>query len=273
MMASTHDPKQATVWALEAQAITGGYDQRAVVESVSFGLEPGEWLSILGSNGSGKSTLLRLLSRVLQPQGGAVLLNGKSIHAQPAQQVAQTLALLPQQQSSPAGLTVQQLVSLGRAPHQSWWRWEPTAKDLGQVQQALEATRLVPYRDRPVEQLSGGERQRAFLALALAQAPQVLLLDEPTTYLDLRYQLELLELLKQLNRSQGIAIITVLHDVNLAARYSDRLALLKAGQLCHLGSPHQVLTPETLAQIFGISAVLLDTPVGLQVCPITSTSP
>jgi len=255
--------------ALESQAVTGGYGEESIVQNISFALQSGEWLSILGANGSGKSTLLRLLSRILSPQQGTVLLDGKSIHTQSPQVVAQTLALLPQQQTIPSGLTVRQLVSLGRAPHQTWWQWELNAEDHQKVTLALESTELVTYSDRPVEQLSGGERQRAFLALALAQAPQVLLLDEPTTYLDLRYQLELLELLKHLNQQQDIAIISVLHDVNLAARYSDRLALLKAGQLYHLGTPTDVLTPENLAAIFGIDASILQTPVGIQICPLT----
>lgn len=263
---------QDTVWALESQALTGGYGEESIVQNISFALQPGEWLSILGANGSGKSTLLRLLSRILSPQRGTVLLDGKSIHTQSAQTVARTLALLPQQQTIPSGLTVRQLVSLGRAPHQPWWRWEMDAEDRKRVALSLESTGLVTYSDRLVEQLSGGERQRAFLALALAQAPQVLLLDEPTTYLDLRYQLELLELLKHLNHHQGIAIITVLHDVNLAARFSDRLALLKQGNLYHLGTPTDVLTPENLAAIFGIQAAILQTPVGIQICPLTPIS-
>jgi len=258
--------------ALSSQSLTGGYGKESIVQNISFALQPGEWLSILGANGSGKSTLLRLLSRILSPQGGTVLLDGKSIHAQSAQTVAQTLALLPQQQTIPAGLTVRQLVSLGRAPHQPWWRWELNASDRFQVALALESTGLVTYGDRRVEQLSGGERQRAFLALALAQTPQVLLLDEPTTYLDLRYQLELLELLKNLNHDRGIAIITVLHDVNLAARFSDRLALLKQGNLCHLGAPTDVLTPENLAAIFGMNAAIVQTPVGIQICPLSPIS-
>jgi len=256
--------------ALESQSLFGGYGTESIVQDISFALEAGEWLSILGANGCGKSTLLRLLSRILPPQRGAIFLDGKAIHTQPTQAIAQTLALLPQQQTIPPGLTVWQLVSLGRMPHQPWWRWDLDASDRQQVALALASTGLTSYSDRPVEQLSGGERQRAFLALALAQSPQVLLLDEPTTYLDLHYQLELLELLKHLNQQKGIAIITVLHDVNLAARFSDRLALLKDGQLRYLGTPDTVLTPTTLAEIFAIEAAILQTPVGLQICPITS---
>jgi iron complex transport system ATP-binding protein len=261
-----------SVWALESRALSGGYRTESIVQNISFGLHPGEWLSILGANGSGKSTLLRLLSRVLLPHKGTVLLDGKAIHTQSAQAVARSLALLPQQQTIPPGLTVRQLVSLGRAPYQPWWKWELDVADRQQVTLALESAELMNYSDRPVEQLSGGERQRAFLALALAQTPQMLLLDEPTTYLDLRYQLELLELLKRFNQDQNLTIITVLHDVNLATRFSDRLALLKQGRLHHLGAPIDVVTPENLAEIFGIDAAILQTPVGLQICPLAPFS-
>jgi iron complex transport system ATP-binding protein len=253
---------------LDAQQLSGGYGKTRIVEKVHLSLNPGEWLSLLGANGSGKSTLLKLLSRILAPQQGFVLLDGKDIHRQPASAIAQTLAMLPQQQMVPSGLSVWQLVSLGRTPHQLWWQWELDARDRQQVELALVQTQLEGFRDRPVEELSGGERQRAFLAMALAQEPKVLLLDEPTTYLDLRYQLELLELLKSLNQQQGLAIITVLHDVNLAARYSDRLALLKQGRIITVGSVAQVLTPTHLAEGFGIEATVLQTPVGLQICPL-----
>jgi iron complex transport system ATP-binding protein len=232
----------------------------------------GEWLSLVGANGSGKSTLLRLLSRILTPKHGAVLLDGKAIHQQPPRIVAQQLSLLPQQQVIPQGLTVEQLVALGRAPHQAWWQWEMSQLDQQKVRTAIEQTQLQNFGDRPVEELSGGERQRAFLALALAQEPKVLLLDEPTTYLDVHYQLELLELLRKLNQNQQMTIITVLHELNLAARYSDRIALLKDGCLNAIGSPNDVLTVDRLAEVFGIRAVILETPIGLQICPLHSIS-
>ncbi|NJM77126.1 MAG: ABC transporter ATP-binding protein [Acaryochloridaceae cyanobacterium RU_4_10] len=253
---------------LEAQQLAGGYEKSRIVNDVHLALQSGEWLSLVGANGSGKSTLLKLLSRILPTQQGVVLLDGKDIHRQPATAIAQMLALLPQQQMIPSGLNVRQLVSLGRTPYQSWWQWELSAEDRQSVDLALEQTQMQDFCDRPVEELSGGERQRAFLAMALAQDPKVLLLDEPTTYLDLRYQLELLELLKHLNQQQGLAIITVLHDVNLAVRYSDRLAMLKQGHLHVIGSPKTVLTPANLADVFGITAAVLDTPVGLQICPL-----
>lgn len=253
---------------IEAQNLVGGYSTTPIIHGINLALQAGEWLSLVGANGSGKSTLLKLLSRILSPQKGTVLLDGKAIHNQPAQVVAQKLAILPQQQAVPTGLTVRQLVSLGRSPHQAWWQWELDSQDRTKVEEAIVETGIESLSDRPVEHLSGGERQRAFLALALAQAPQVLLLDEPTTYLDIHYQLQLLELLKQLNQKRGLSIITVLHEVNLAARYSDRIAMLKQGNLWDIGTPAAVLTPENLAQVFGVEVIVLQTPVGVQICPI-----
>jgi len=254
---------------LEAQNLVGGYTTTPIIHGIDLALQKGEWLSLVGANGSGKSTLLKLLSRILQPQKGTVILDGKAIHTQPAQVVAQKLAILPQQQTIPAGLTVRQLVSLGRTPHQPWWQWELDREDRQKVDEAIVETGIEQFSDRLVENLSGGERQRAFLALALAQAPQVLLLDEPTTYLDIHYQLQLLELLKHLNQQQKLSIVTVLHEVNLAARYSDRIAMLKQGSLWDIGTPTEVLTPENLAQVFGVEVIILQTPVGLQICPIS----
>jgi iron complex transport system ATP-binding protein len=254
---------------IDLQNLSGGYDQQRIIHDIHLSLETGEWLSLLGANGSGKSTLLKLVSRILTPQAGAVLLDGKAIHTQPASVVAQQLAFLPQQQTIPIGITVRQLVSLGRSPHQPWWQWELSLSDRAKVDEAIAQVQIEAFGDRPVEQLSGGERQRAFLALALAQNPKVLLLDEPTTYLDIHYQLELLDLLKRLNRTTGLAIVTVLHDINLAARYSDRLALLKQGALWAIDSPGLVLTATNLAEVFGIEVEILRTAVGLQICPIS----
>ncbi|HLO83470.1 MAG TPA: ABC transporter ATP-binding protein [Nostocaceae cyanobacterium] len=255
---------------LELQNLTGGYSVIPIVQDVNLSLHEGEWLSLVGANGSGKSTLLKLISRILSPQQGVVLLDGKAIHSQPPNLVAQKLALLPQQQSIPTGLTVRQLVSLGRTPYQSWWQWELTQEDKQKVEAAIEKTQMEKMSDRQIEQLSGGERQRAFLALALAQEPKVLLLDEPTTYLDINYQLQLLELLQNLNRQQNLTIVTVLHELNLAARYSSRIALLKQGQIWDVNTPEKALTPENIAEVFGVESIIIHTPVGLQVCAISS---
>ncbi|MEM1279630.1 MAG: ABC transporter ATP-binding protein [Cyanobacteria bacterium P01_H01_bin.152] len=257
---------------LEVRNLGGGYGDRLIVEAVNLALAQGEWLSLLGANGSGKSTLLRVMSRILKPQAGVVLLDGRDIHQLSPAAAARKLALLPQQQTLPEGLTVYQLVSLGRSPHQPWWQWELDAAGRKQVEKALQWTEIEHYRDRPVTELSGGERQRAFLALALAQDPKVLLLDEPTTFLDLHYQLQLLELLKRLNEQQGLSIITVLHDINLAARYSNRLALLRQGHLWSVGSPTEMLTPENLREVFDIEVALIHTAVGLQICPLAAAT-
>ena len=256
---------------IEAQQLSGGYDDKRIIEAVNLTLHRGEWLSLVGANGSGKSTLLRLLSRILSPQVGTVLLNGRAIHTQPPIEVAKQMAILPQQQVVPAGLSVQQLVSLGRTPHQAWWQWDLTSESLEKVALALAWTQMEAYCDRPVTELSGSERQRAFLALALAQDPQVILLDEPTTFLDIHYQLQLLELLKQLNQKKGLSIITVLHDVNLAARYSDRIACLRQGKLWAVGEIRAMLTPKIMQEVFEVNAAILETPVGLQICPIAAT--
>lgn len=253
---------------LKVNNLTGGYSTVPIVRDINLSVEAGEWLSLVGANGSGKSTLLKLISRILSPQRGSVLLDGKAIHNQSAVEVAQKMALLPQQQSVPAGLTVYQLVGLGRNPHQSWWQWELNDNDRDKVEEAISAVGIEKFSQRPVEQLSGGERQRAFLALALAQNPQVLLLDEPTTYLDLRYQLQILELLKQLNKRNGLTIITVLHELNLAVRYSQRLAMLLNGQIWALGNTEEVVIPENIRQVFGLEVALIDTPVGKQICPL-----
>ncbi len=255
---------------LTSHNLSGGYNQQAVVTKINLNLQAGEWLSILGANGSGKSTLLKLLCRVIEPLHGKVLLDGKAIHQLPPHIVARKIAVLPQQQTIPSGLTVEQLVSLGRTPYQPWYQWDLNAKDRVFVDDALKQTQLDSLRQRPVTQLSGGERQRAFLALALAQDPEILLLDEPTTYLDINYQLQLLELLKQLNL-KGLTVVTVLHEINLAIRYSDRLALMKKGQLLTIGDTTEVITPENLAQVFGVEVAILDTPVGKQICPLASS--
>jgi iron complex transport system ATP-binding protein len=256
---------------ISATGISGGYLAKPIIQDFTLEVGAGEWVSCIGPNGSGKSTLLRLLSRILPVQQGHVLLDGKALHHCSPREVARQLAILPQHQHLPKGLTVRQLVSLGRSPHQPWWKWELDLHDQKIVETALSQVQLTSLAEYPIEQLSGGERQRAFLALALAQEPKVLLLDEPTTYLDLRYQLELLDLLRILNQQQGLTIITVLHDLNLAARYSHRIVLLHHGQVWAVGSPQDVLTPEHLQAVFGITVALLSSPVGLQLCPLASS--
>jgi len=261
------------VMSIVTQQLTGGYSNHPVIRNVSLNVKSGEWLTILGANGSGKSTLLRLLCRLLQPKQGVVLLDDTSIEIFSSRQIARKIAFLSQQQANvPEEMTVRELVSLGRSPYQPWWKWELSADDRDWVEISLQRTNLEDFANRPISQLSGGERQRAFLALALAQNPTVLLLDEPTTFLDICYQLELLDLLDSLNRTRKLSIVTVLHDINLAARYSHRIALVKSGQIVEVGTPVEVLTPENILCVFGVEAIIISTPVGLQVCPLRFAS-
>jgi iron complex transport system ATP-binding protein len=253
-----------------ANNLIAGYGDKTIIQDLSLAIQRGAWLSLIGANGCGKSTLLKLLSRTITGNSGVILLDGKAIHQQPNRAVVKILASLPQQPTVPAGLTVEQLVSLGRSPHQDWWQWNLDAVDKIHITEAIELTQLENHRNQLVETLSGGERQRAFLALALAQQPQVIFLDEPTTYLDIHYQLELLDLLDRLNRRQNLTIVTVLHEINLALRYSHQIALMKAGKIIAIGEPLVAVTPSSLRSTFDIEAVIIDTPIGAQICPLRS---
>jgi iron complex transport system ATP-binding protein len=237
-----------------------------VVSELDVEISPGQITSIIGANGCGKSTLLRGLARLLSPQAGTVLLDGESIHKQKTKEVAKKVGLLPQGPVVPDGLVVEDLVARGRYPHQSllkqWSRADEEA-----VEQALLATQTVELRERPVDELSGGQRQRVWIALALAQETPILLLDEPTTFLDLAHQLEVLNLLSRLNQSSGRTIVLVLHDINQAARYSHQLIAMRNGQIVVRGTPEEVVTEETIAEVFGVSCVVIDDPVsGTPLC-------
>ncbi|MEN9207307.1 MAG: ABC transporter ATP-binding protein [Gloeomargarita sp. GMQP_bins_120] len=251
---------------LAAVGVTGGYQPRQpVVRGIDLAVQPGEWLTLVGPNGSGKSTLLRLLGRLLVPCQGALLLGGRPLLNYTPRELARHIALLPQTPLVPPGLTVRETVSLGRLPYQRWWQWDLDTAGQAQVQWALEQMELLPWQDRRVSELSGGQRQRVFLALALAQAPQILLLDEPTTFLDLHYQLALLNQLRWLQKEQGLTVVVALHDLNLALRYSDRVGLMHQGRLYAVGDPQAVLCPDHLAAVFGLVAQVLHTPVGPQI--------
>lgn len=215
---------------LEADNVSIGYPERRVIEDLSVSIERGKVTALVGPNGSGKSTLLKALARLLSVERGAVYLDGKAIQKLPTQQVARELAILPQGPSAPKGLTVAELVEQGRFPHVGALRMLKS-QDHKAVREALELTNMTPFANRPLDALSGGERQRAWLALTLAQDTELLLLDEPTTFLDVGYQLEVLELVEQLHRERGMTVVLVLHDLNQAARYSSRMIVLRRGAL------------------------------------------
>ncbi|GGS08630.1 MULTISPECIES: ABC transporter ATP-binding protein [Streptomyces] len=245
---------------LTAEGLTLGYGDRTVVDSLDLAVPPGRITVIVGANACGKSTLLRSMSRLLAPRAGRVVLDGKEVHRLPAKELARTLGLLPQSPIAPEGITVSDLVGRGRHPHQGIFsRWNE--KDDAAVAAALEATHTEPLAERAVDELSGGQRQRVWIAMALAQQTDLLLLDEPTTFLDASHQIEVLDLLTDLNRSRGTTIVMVLHDLNLAARYADHLIALADGGLHASGTPAEVLTEETVRAVFDLDSRIIDDPV------------
>ncbi|MFJ9508837.1 ABC transporter ATP-binding protein [Streptomyces anulatus] len=245
---------------LTAEGLTLGYGDRTVVDSLDLAVPPGRITVIVGANACGKSTLLRSMSRLLAPRAGRVVLDGKEVHRLPAKELARTLGLLPQSPVAPEGITVSDLVGRGRHPHQGIFsRWNE--KDDAAVAAALEATHTEPLAERAVDELSGGQRQRVWIAMALAQQTDLLLLDEPTTFLDASHQIEVLDLLTDLNRSRGTTIVMVLHDLNLAARYADHLIALADGGLHASGTPAEVLTEETVRAVFDLDSRIIEDPV------------
>ena len=245
---------------LSAQKLELGYDERKVVESLSLELPAGKITIIVGANACGKSTLLRGLARLLKPSGGTVYLNGKDIHSLPSRQVARTLGLLPQTPTAPEGITVADLVGRGRYPHQGWFRqWTP--EDDNAVAAALAATQTDGLAARNVDELSGGQRQRVWIAMALAQETDILLLDEPTTFLDVTHQIEVLDLITDLNRRAGTTVAIVLHDLNLAARYADHLVAMKDGRIAAEGAPADVVTEDLVSTVFGLASRVIPDPV------------
>lgn len=245
---------------LEAQDITCAYDGRPVLEELRLAARPGEILALIGPNGVGKTTLLRAMARLLRPHRGTVLLAGEDLWRTTPRDVARQLALAPQTDGANWPLTVERAVALGRAPHRGWLL-PFSADDRAAVERALRQTGLVTLRERRVTELSGGEQRRVILARVLAQEPKVLLLDEPTAHLDLKYQTEILELVRRLAHQDELAVVISLHDLNLAALYADRLALLSEGQLLAAGSPTEVLTPERLTRVYDVPVVVTRHPV------------
>ena len=251
---------------IDASKLSLTYDGKTViVHELNLHIAAGSITALVGPNGCGKSTLLRGISRLLKPLTGSVHLDGREVHTMKARDLAKRLGILPQSPSAPEGLTVHELVAQGRYPHQSWLQqWSRDDEKI--VHEALEITNLTLFADRPVDTLSGGQRQRAWIAMALAQQTDVLLLDEPTTYLDLAYQMDVLDLLDDLNQ-QGRTIVMVLHDLNQAARYADTVVALRGGQIVVQGDPEHVMTPENIRQVFGLHAEVITDPItGTPMC-------
>ncbi|ALJ20724.1 ABC transporter ATP-binding protein [Microbacterium sp. No. 7] len=245
---------------LAAEALSVGYAERTVIRDLDLVVPPGRITAIVGANACGKSTLLRAMSRLLAPREGRVVLDGALVHRMPAKRLARVLGLLPQSPIAPDGITVSDLVGRGRHPHQGVFsRW--SREDDEAVAAALEATDTVALADRSVDELSGGQRQRVWIAMALAQRTDLLLLDEPTTFLDVSHQVDVLDLLTDLNRTRGTTIVMVLHDLNLAARYADHLVAIADGGVHAAGAPADVLTEQTVRAVFGLESRVIVDPV------------
>ena len=249
-----------SIAALQAAGITVGYDRTVILDGLDLEIAAGSVTTLIGANGSGKSTLLKALARLLPLRAGVVRLEGTPIGTLPHRTVARRLAVLPQKPLAPAATSVRDLVMRGRHPHQSLLRpWTPA--DAAAVEDALAATGLSEVAERDVNALSGGQLQRAWIALVLAQQTPVILLDEPTTFLDLAHQLEVLRLVRRINAERGSTIVMVLHDLGLAARFSDRLVALRSGEIIADGTPWEVLTPAVLAAAFGVDAAVIPDPI------------
>lgn len=254
-----HPPPEAGS-RLRAESVTLGYDGVEVARDLSVSIPTGRISCIVGANACGKSTLLRALARLLRPAAGTVLLDGESIATMPTKVVATRLGILPQSPIAPEGITVTDLVARGRYPHQGWLRqWSNADEDA--VVAAMDAAGVLDLAARPVDALSGGQRQRVWIALALAQGTELMLLDEPTTYLDLAHQLEVLDLLVDLNRAERRTIVLVLHDLNQAARYSDHLIAMQDGSVVVAGPPAEVLDEQLVEKVFGVDCRVLPDPV------------
>lgn len=245
---------------LSTRDLVAGYDERTVLDGLDLDLPTDAFTVIVGPNACGKSTLLRTMARLLNPRRGTVLLDGTAIRDLPTREVARRLGVLPQSPLVPEGVTVADLVGRGRQPYQRWWRqW--SSEDGAAVDQAMALADVTDLADRPVDSLSGGQRQRVWIAMTLAQDTNALLLDEPTTFLDLAHQVEVLDLLHRLRVERGRTVVAVLHDLNQAARYADHLVAMRAGAVVAAGPPREILTADLVRDVFGLACVVVPCPV------------
>ncbi|GAB6927342.1 ABC transporter ATP-binding protein [Paenibacillus sp. JCM 10914] len=238
---------------MKLQSLNIRYEDRSIIQDFSLEVQPGEVISIIGPNGSGKSTILKGVSRLIPYDMGQVFIGEDDLKSLSVRQLSRKLSMLSQANASPADMTVEELVSFGRMPHKKWYK-PLDEQDALIMEWALQLTGMDRYRDRLVYSLSGGEAQKAWLAMALAQRPAILLLDEPTTYLDIAHQLDVLELVKSLNRELQLTVIMVLHDLNHASTYSDKVCVIHQGTIKAYGPPKHVLTTELIREVYGVEA-------------------
>ncbi|MBS4538940.1 ABC transporter ATP-binding protein [Clostridium sp. D2Q-11] len=245
---------------LKAKDLTLSYGSKKVINSIDLDIPEGEISIFIGSNGCGKSTLLRSFARLMKPREGNIVLDGTKITKWPTKKIAKRLSILPQGPITPEGITVEELVKQGRYPYQNWMH-KFNDEDNRMVKQALKDTQIEELADRPVDSLSGGQRQRAWIAMVLAQGTDMILLDEPTTYLDMTHQIEILDLLYKLNRKQKRTIVIVLHDLNLTCRYADHIIAVKDGKIYNQGSPKKIINKELVKEVFGMECEIMKDPL------------
>lgn len=250
----------ATAPGMAAEGLTLGYGERTVARDLDLDIPAGRVTALVGPNACGKSTALRALARLLKPRQGTVLLDGESVARHSGRDFAQRLALLPQSPTAPEGITVRDLVARGRTPYQRWWRQWSSGDD-AVVDAALSATGVDALAGRAIDELSGGQRQRVWIAMALAQDTPVLLLDEPTTYLDLAYQVDVLELVAELGRAEGRTVVMVIHELNHACRYADHLIAMRDGRVLAAGPPTEIVTPDLVREVFDLRAAVIECPI------------
>lgn len=244
---------------LEVQDLSYKIHQKTILEGISFSIQKGETFGIIGPNGSGKSTLLKLLSQLYSPNEGKILLQGKPLSKFSGRKLARKVAVVTQEGISPLPITVQEAIEMGRYPYHSFWQKE-SMEDYIVVERVMEQTKLTGLRDKPLDELSGGERQRVAIACSFAQEPELLLLDEPTTFLDIGYQLAILTMVKSWQQETGGTAIMVLHDLNLAAQYCHRLLLMEKGKMIHVGTAEEILESELLSRVYGTRPLIINHP-------------
>ena len=254
---------------IKLENFSTGYKNKIVIKPMNLSIKSDNWLGIIGANGSGKSTLVRAICRIIKPFEGKVLLKGKDLNKLSHRYISQKISFLPQGTNPNLLISVNDLVALGRSPYKKFWEFDLNKKDKSIIEDSLKLVDIFDLKECLLNEISGGQRQRAFLALALAQETEIIILDEPTNYLDINHQIKFLKILKDLQLKKNLTIITVLHDLNLTARFSDRIAALKKGVLLEVGYPKDVLTKENIKDIFDINVLISETEYGKQFYPIS----
>ena len=253
---------------IKLENFSAGYKNKIIIDSINLSLKSGEWLGIIGANGSGKSTLIKGICGIIEPHKGKVLLKGKDIKYLSHKSISQQISFLPQGINSNLSISVNDLVALGRSPYKNFWNFDLTKNDKFIIEESLKLVEIFELKDCLLSEISGGQKQRAFLALALAQETEIIILDEPTNYLDINHQIKFLQILKDLQFKKKLTIITVLHDLNLCARFSDRIAALKNGFLIETGKPEDILNKNIIKNIFDINVLISKTEYGQQFYPV-----